>query len=107
MTTEPYRPSNGTEGETFMEVFCFRCERDADYQNNHGNAAGCEILARSFAFDIDDPKYPVEWVRDIGSDRILIGGCGARCTAFIERGTEVPYRCPNTPDLFPDGKGES
>jgi hypothetical protein len=25
---EPYRPSNGTEGEYFQEEYCYRCKHD-------------------------------------------------------------------------------
>lgn len=98
--TERYRPSNGTEGEIFIETFCFRCQRDAAYQADPENAEGCPILANSFAYGINDPNYPVEWVRDVGSDVTMIGGNGARCTAFIERGKEIPYRCQDTKDMF-------
>lgn len=72
MTTKPYRPSNGTEGEMFMERFCDRCAIDGEHPQ------GCEILAASFAFDPRDERYPKEWVR--GAD-----GWGT-CTAFNEKG---------------------
>lgn len=104
MPTETYRPSNGTEGEIFMECFCFRCARDAEFQDamarGESSDKGCPILAASFVYSTDDPKYPKEWVRDIDSDVTLIGGNGARCTAFVERGKDIPYRCPSTPDMF-------
>lgn len=87
-----------------MECFCFRCERDAEFQaamaKGEESDKGCPILANSFVYALDDPKYPKEWVRDEDSDISLIGGNGARCTAFIEAGKGIPYRCPKTPDMF-------
>lgn len=74
--SEPYRPSNGTEGEFFQEKFCQRCVKDrACNKPNPDWSEGCKILAATFANDIDDPDYPKEWIED---DE------GARCTAFEE-----------------------
>ena len=96
MTTEPYSPSNGTEGAVFMECFCFRCAKD-NFNEDTGEG-GCPILAASFS------KAGVpEWVRDADSDVTLIGGNGARCTAFVPRSSqpeEPTYRCPLTKDMF-------
>lgn len=69
---EPYRPSNGTEGQLFMEAWCSNCAIDA----NHN----CEILARSLAFDLNSPEYPKEWVRRANDDE---WPGSARCTAFV------------------------
>ena len=80
---KPYRPSNGTEGYAFIESNCANCERDKDQD--------CPILAASLACDIDDPGYPKEWV---------YGDEGAQCTAFVERGQQIPVRCELTGDLF-------
>ena len=53
----PYRPSNGTEGELFRAYFCSQCKhRDDDV------AGGCEIALRAYAYDIDDPSYPAQWI---------------------------------------------
>jgi len=60
----------------------------------------CPILANVFALAIDHPDYPKEWVKDEGSDPGMIGAPGARCTAFVEVGQEIPYRCPKTKDMF-------
>lgn len=98
--TIPYRPSNGTEGDVFMSVFCSRCERDKDFTDDPEEGISCPIVANAFAYSIIDPEYPKEWVRDEDSECGLIGGCGARCTAFIQRGDEIPYRCDATPDMF-------
>lgn len=74
--TEKYRPSNEAEGEIFTRNFCDNCLKAHPYE-------GCEILARSIAFSIDDPKYPQEWIKD---ER------GLRCTAFdpIKKTPEQP-----------------
>lgn len=80
MTTRPFRPSNGTHGAIFMEHFCDRCKRDEAYRNGTGDS--CPIVANSFVYAADDPKYPKEWVEDEGADPGMIGAPGARCTAF-------------------------
>lgn len=60
---KPYRPSNGTEGTSFVEGgWCNRCKADRAYRENELTALGCDILARSLAFNVDDPGYPKEWV---------------------------------------------
>ena len=64
-----YRPSNGTEGEFFMERYCYHCKRDVD------PAGFCEILARSMAFGVDEPDYPSELVRNED-------GIGGTCIEF-------------------------
>lgn len=79
---EPYRPSNGTEGEMFMEQWCSRCARDVAYRNNKPEY-GCRILAATFVFDIDDPEYPKEWIRQATDDE---WPGTARCTAFVPTG---------------------
>lgn len=58
----PYRPSNGTEGFCFMEDFCWRCKRDAKYRETDNGEDGCPILADTFVYETDDPKYPKEWI---------------------------------------------
>lgn len=65
--SKPYRPSNGTEGMDFMEQFCVRCKKDEDER--------CPILGRTMAYQVDEPEYPVEWIRDDD-------GRNPRCTAF-------------------------
>lgn len=81
----PYRPSNGTEGACFHEALCFKCERDKNED--------CDILARTFAFNIGDKEYPAEWVHD---DRGR-----PTCTAFWPFGEPLPRpRCTRTQDMF-------
>lgn len=85
--SDKYRPSNGTEGECFIGHWCCNCERDADSENNP-----CQILGRTYHFDIDDPEYPTEWIRD---------ETGPKCTAFIPLGDPLPTpRCEKTIDMF-------
>ena len=57
-----YRPSNGTEGEMFMEQFCYKCVHDKAYQDGTGDS--CEIICNTMVYSIDDPNYPKEWVFD-------------------------------------------
>lgn len=92
---EPYRPSNGTEGDLFQEAWCVKCKRDQAYQDSGGNEPGCPLIARSMAFDIGDPQYPKEWRRQV-SDRVWPGT--AECTAFEAIG--APERCKHTADMF-------
>jgi hypothetical protein len=70
---KPYRPSNGTEGECFMEGWCNRCKADRAHQDSAGEEPGCDIIARSMAFDVGEPGYPVQWVWKDGEPT---------CTAF-------------------------
>ena len=88
----PYRPSNGTEGGSFMCDWCCKCERDRKYQEDEDKGEPCDILSRTFVFDIDDPEYPVEWIYKDGQPT---------CTAFIPAGDAVPApRCTRTEDMF-------
>jgi hypothetical protein len=54
---KPYRPSNGTEGEMFMERYCYHCRKD----EHETGGDSCEILCNAFVFDLADPEYPPEW----------------------------------------------
>ena len=54
---KPYYPSCGAEGLDFQSQFCFRCEQDAAYSEDHPER-GCSILAASYAGPVD------EWVYD-------------------------------------------
>lgn len=86
---DKYKPSNGTEGDCFMSKFCFQCTK----WNGHDDADGepCSILGDALVYDVTDKGYPKEWIRDEK---------GARCTAFVPEGDEIPYRCENTKDMF-------
>ena len=62
-----YRPSNGTEGEDFMEEFCFCCANDMDT---------CSILLDTELYNVDNAGYPEEWQYDDNDQPV--------CTAFEE-----------------------
>lgn len=94
---EKWRPSNGTEGECFFAAWCCQCQRDkamregADFDECDDEQ--CNLIARSFAHDVDDAEYPTEW--QYGKDG---QPC---CTAFIPAGAEIPRpRCTQTLELF-------
>lgn len=72
-TWKPYRPSNGTEGMQFQSAFCDNCH----YDGNVENGKGCLILAKTMIFQLEDPEYPKEWVKN----ELL----EARCTKFKSR----------------------
>lgn len=82
---EKYRPSNGTEGEMFMERWCYDCKKD----ENHD----CPILGSTFFLDVEDPGYPTEW--QYGPDG------QPKCTAFVRIGTEEQIKpLPGQMELF-------
>jgi hypothetical protein len=87
---EPYRPSNGTAGADFEDRWCSHCSRDAAFRANPDSGDGCPIVAATFAFEIDHPEYPKEWVTNEK---------GPRCTAFTTDAA-CPVRCAQTADLF-------
>jgi len=80
---EKYRPSNGTEGEAFMSVWCQCCVKDSE-------ASPCPIIFKAMTYNIDDDEYPDEWTYNDDGAPI--------CTAFAEE--EDAYRCPDTDDMF-------
>lgn len=72
---KPYRPSNGTCGDMFMEEFCYRCKKE-DFNEETGEG-GCNILLSTMCYEIGDPEYPKEWMYNAE-------GCPT-CTAFEKR----------------------
>lgn len=48
-----WRPSNDTECDVFISGWCNNCKKDVN--------EACEILARTFIYDVEDEKYPNEW----------------------------------------------
>lgn len=92
-----YRPGNGTEGAMFINSWCGTCERD------HGMLKGlpledcddnqtCGIIADTYLYDVNDPKYPAEW--QYGKDG------QPRCTAYVPEGQPIPVKDEYTADLF-------
>ena len=54
-----FKPSNGTEGTSFIEDHCMQCIHcDPDSRG----AKQCEILCATMVHDIKDKEYPKEWV---------------------------------------------
>jgi len=76
MSAQPYRPSNGSEGDAFMARWCFKCIKES----------GCSILMGAMA-----GKSPKQWVQDES---------GPKCTSFQDHRRETSYRCRRTQDLF-------
>ncbi|MEE9222995.1 MAG: hypothetical protein V3V40_06020 [Nitrosomonadaceae bacterium] len=94
---EKYRPCNGSEGESFMEDWCFQCARDkhlseGKYYDECSDDEVCGIVAITMAYDEEDDEYPPEWTYD---DRGK--PC---CTAFLNPGDEIKVRCSRTTDMF-------
>ncbi|MEX3690099.1 hypothetical protein AB3X91_03590 [Paraburkholderia sp. BR14263] len=85
---QPYRPSNGLEGDLFRESMCERC---GSLTNEHGNP--CQVMVMTMHYCRDDPDYPREWQYSATGQ--------PTCTAFHEAGAPVPKaRCEYTVDLF-------
>ncbi len=59
-----YRPSNGTEGEMFMERWCYHCVHEQT----------CGIILKTLLFDVEDLEYPGEWQYGTNGQ--------PKCTAF-------------------------
>lgn len=75
-----YQPSNGTEGDFFMQDFCYRCKHyDPDACLGSGDCTkiddtGMSILCKTVWMDVKEEGYPEEW--QYGEDGL------PRCTAF-------------------------
>lgn len=92
-----YQPSNGIEGECFINEWCGHCAKDKsmsegkDYDECNDDEI-CKIIAATMAYDIDDSEYPKEWIyNEYGHP------C---CTAFVQAGTPIPLKDDLTLDLF-------
>lgn len=55
--SEPYRPSNGTEGDCFYAQWCRHCIHD-----DPATQKLCDILGRTYFLTETDPDYPREWI---------------------------------------------
>lgn len=69
-----YRPSNGTEGDFFMNKFCYQCINDNPDHN--AKSPRCNIMTLSMCLDVDDKDYPKEWIYD-SEDKPI-------CTSFVK-----------------------
>lgn len=85
---ELYRPSNGTEGDIFVNEWCAFC---AHNPTNNEAENQCETLFKSFVYGIEEEEYPNEW-------RYIDGRPG--CTRFQQRDSAVTPRCKLTNDMF-------
>jgi hypothetical protein len=56
---EPYYPSNGTEGYSFVEEFCMNC---IHCNPDPGGKKQCGILLATLTLTPKDKDYPKEWV---------------------------------------------
>jgi hypothetical protein len=82
---ESFRPSNGTEGEMFMERWCHQCVKDIN--------GDCNIITDAMMFDIDDHEYPRAWIHDATGQ--------PSCTAFQEIGVDPAIKpAPGQLSLF-------
>ena len=78
-----------------MADFCEHCRYDGFL---HGlEDKSCEILLRSLAFEIEDEKYPVEWIYDENGN--------PTCTKYkyhnwAEGKPEPEYNDPNQEEMF-------
>lgn len=61
MSSRKYRPSNGTEGMWFEDKFCMNC---INCDPNPEGKKQCKIMMRAFMYDINEDKYPKEWIYD-------------------------------------------
>lgn len=77
--TKPYRPWSGTAGDIFQDAFCVRCKHD-NFNEGTGEG-GCPIIVAAMCFEINDPRYPKEWVKDDDDKHDET----ARCTKFEGR----------------------
>lgn len=89
-----YEPSNGTEGDFFMDKWCRTCQRDRamreglDIDDCDDNEL-CPIVAASYRGEAE------EWV--YGKDGQPM------CTAYVPAGDQIPApRCVHTVDMFED-----
>lgn len=89
---EQWEPSNGTEGELFMNAWCCNCARDramregCDFDDCDDDEK-CEIIGASFRGEA------VEWQYDKHGQPC--------CTAFVPAGEAIPEpRCALTTDMF-------
>lgn len=73
MAIEKYQPSNGTEGDWFMDQFCYKCIK---FPHSPGAGNQCKIFLRTCCYKLEDKEYPTEWQRTED---------GPVCTAYKSR----------------------
>lgn len=81
MSDAAYKPRSGTAGAAFWDNWCATCERDAvmngtmDFSEAERSGKLCQIVADTMVYDVDDARYPKEWVMRNGTPT---------CTAYTE-----------------------
>lgn len=81
---QKYCPSNGSEGDLFINAWCHCCAKRPE----------CEIVGLTLAFSREDEEYPQEWQYAPDGQPC--------CTAFVDAdnpATGTP-RCDLTVDMF-------
>lgn len=68
-----YQPSNGTEGEYFIDKFCMNCIHCDPDPNGKKQ---CDILCATFVYSVKDSEYPKEWVYNENDEPV--------CTAWVK-----------------------
>jgi hypothetical protein len=62
---KPFMPHNGTEGELFMEQYCFKCAHDPFSKSDDFDAPSCGLIMQSLGdqqpeeWRYDDEGYPI------------------------------------------------
>lgn len=69
-----YQPSNGSEGDWFIDSHCAQCIREKFMHTNNDNDKKCDIFSRTLVYHVTEPEYPSEWTFDENENPI--------CTEF-------------------------
>ena len=64
MESKKYQPSNGMEGDIFINEFCKNCKNELFIHTGGEKHIKCKILTDSLSLDINDEKYPLELIKD-------------------------------------------
>lgn len=73
---QPYRPSNGTEGDIFQSYFCDKCRK---WPINPDAKTQCGIFLKMLIKNVGEKGYPKQI-------RYAPDGSGPECTSFRQRG---------------------
>jgi hypothetical protein len=74
--SQPYQPSNGTEGMRFCGKFCDQCIHEKYSHTLNDNDKKCDILTRSMVYGVNDLEYPKDWIYDVDNN--------PTCTAWVK-----------------------
>jgi hypothetical protein len=85
---ELYQPSNGTEGDYFMEKFCDNCYHESG-RGNESPEGSCPIPIATMVCNPGDSQYPNQWRYADGKPT---------CISFFER---------KVYEIADNGKGET